>query len=374
LGPPVFSGVRLRHEPGAKACPERAEARPISLVHGARDLPKVTIDTYNEELRDDAGFLGDRANKGAFAEILDNWRERLGRLDDDPFGDTPTAEIGKKKLDKILAEGDPEPAGLIQGAIEEFATELAAVLRGFMKLKSWRQTKRIVVGGGLRNSRVGELAIGRASVLLKTDGIDIDVSPIRHHPDKAGLIGAVHLVPSWIMSGHDAILAVDIGGTNMRAGIIATELKKHPDLSKASVAHIECWRHADDKPKRAEAVERLIDMLRSLVKRAGKEKLALAPFIGIGCPGRLREDGTIERGAQNLPGNWESKHFSIAQQIKDGIPRIGDHETTVLMHDDAVIQGLSELPFMEDVARWSVVTIGTGLGNARFTNKKAKEK
>jgi hypothetical protein len=39
-----------------------------------------------------------------------------------------------------------------------------------------------------------------------------------------------------------------------------------------------------------------------------------------------------------------------------------------------VMQGLSQLPFMEDAARWGVVTIGTGLGNARFTNKKAKEK
>ena len=353
---------------------ERAEARPISVIHGARDLPEVVVDTYNEELRDEVGFIGDRANKGAFAEILDHWRERMRRLDDDPLGDTPTEEISKKKLDKILAEGEPEPAGLIQGAIEDFAGELAAVLRAFLKLRSWRQTESVVVGGGLRNSRVGELAIGRAAVLLKTDGIDIDLAPIRHHPDEAGLIGAVHLVPSWIMSGHDAILAVDIGGTNMRAGIVMTEVKKHPDLSKASVEHIEHWRHADEKPKREEAVERLVAMLGGLVKRAGKEKLKLAPFIGVGCPGLLREDGTIERGGQNLPGNWESKRFSIAARIKEGVPKIGDHETTVFMHNDAVMQGLSELPFVADVTRWGIVTIGTGLGNARFTKKKVKEK
>jgi hypothetical protein len=36
------------------------------------------------------------------------------------------------------------------------------------------------------------------------------------------------------------------------------------------------------------------------------------------------------------------------------------------MHNDAVIQGLSEQPFMTDVKRRGVVTIGTGLGNARF--------
>ena len=31
------------------------------------------------------------------------------------------------------------------------------------------------------------------------------------------------------------------------------------------------------------------------------------------------------------------------------------------------------MPFMQDVDRWGVLTIGTGLGNARFTNRK-KEK
>jgi hypothetical protein len=35
-----------------------------------------------------------------------------------------------------------------------------------------------------------------------------------------------------------------------------------------------------------------------------------------------------------------------------------------------VVQGLAEIPFMQDVERWGVLTIGTGLGNARFTNRK----
>jgi len=39
------------------------------------------------------------------------------------------------------------------------------------------------------------------------------------------------------------------------------------------------------------------------------------------------------------------------------------------MHNDAVVQGLSEIPFMQDVKRWGALTIGTGLGNARFTNR-----
>ena len=39
------------------------------------------------------------------------------------------------------------------------------------------------------------------------------------------------------------------------------------------------------------------------------------------------------------------------------------------MHNDAGVQGVSEVPFMRDVERWGVMTIGTGLGNASFTNR-----
>ena len=40
------------------------------------------------------------------------------------------------------------------------------------------------------------------------------------------------------------------------------------------------------------------------------------------------------------------------------------------MHNDAVVQGLSEIPYVQDVEHWGIFTIGTGLGNARFTNRK----
>ncbi len=61
---------------------------------------------------------------------------------------------------------------------------------------------------------------------------------------------------------------------------------------------------------------------------------------------------------------------NLPAQLRDAIPKIGDHETAFLMHNDAVVQGLSEVPFMQDVEHWGVLTIGTGLGNARFTNRK----
>jgi hypothetical protein len=115
-------------------------------------------------------------------------------------------------------------------------------------------------------------------------------------------------------------------------------------------------------------------MLNGLIKDAAKEKHKLLPFIGIGCPGLIRNDGSIARGGQNLPGNWERRHFELPKRLREGIDRIDGHEPTILMHNDAVLQGLSELPFMQEVERWGVLTIGTGLGNARFTNRAPEKK
>jgi predicted NBD/HSP70 family sugar kinase len=345
------------------------------IPHAALQLPAVVIDSYNVELRDKEGFIGDRASNRAFRAILEDWRERLRQIGDDPLGDAPSRDISKKKLDKVLIDGDPEAAGLIQGAIEDFAQELATIVRRFLKLKGWKDTERIVVGGGLRESRIGELAVGRATVILKAAGVDVTLVPIRNHPDEAGLLGAAHLAPSWMFSGHDSLLAVDIGGTNIRAGVVLTNLKKAADLSKAEVWKSELWRHRGEKPapSREEAVARLAGMLRDLRQKAEKEKLRLAPFIGVGCPGLIQEDGSIARGGQNLPGNWESSRFNLPDALAAAIPEIDSHETMVVMHNDAVVQGLSEVPFVQDLERWGVLTIGTGLGNARFTNRK-KEK
>ena len=74
-------------------------------------------------------------------------------------------------------------------------------------------------------------------------------------------------------------------------------------------------------------------------------------------------------GGQNLPGNWEGEGFNLAAELTSRLPRIRDHEPVVILHNDAVVQGLSEVPAMTDVTHWAVLTIGTGLGNARFTNR-----
>ena len=338
--------------------------------HGAARLPSVDVDSFNIELKDEDGFLGDRASKGAFRSILDGLRKPLKKNGEDPLGNKSADAISKSTLDETLAGEDVGAAALVHGAIEEFAGELAHVTSRFLKTKAWADTERIVVGGGFRQSRVGELAIARTDILLKADGFKVDLVPIRFHPDEAGLIGCLHLAPSWIFEAHDSILAVDIGGTNIRCGLVETRWKKASDLSKASVWKSELWRHADDEPSREGAVKRLVKMLKALIAEADAEGLKLAPFIGIACPGVINDDGSIAKGAQNLPGNWESSKFNLPASLIEAIPEIGGHDTAVLMHNDGVAQGLSEVPFMQDVDRWGVLTIGTGLGNARFSNRR----
>ncbi|MBR0695474.1 ROK family protein [Bradyrhizobium lablabi] len=338
--------------------------------HGAARLPSVDVDSFNIELKDEDGFLGDRASKGAFRRIFDRWRKPLRKSDEDPFGDEPSDKISKKTLDAILVGEDTEASAVVHSAIEEFAQELAYVTRRFLKTKAWAKTERIVVGGGFRESRLGELAIARTQIILKSEDFKVDMVPIRFHPDDAGLIGALHLAPSWIFEAHDSILAVDIGGTNIRCGVVETRWKRARDLSKAAVWKSELWRHADDEPTRDGAVKRLVKMLKDLIAAAEADGLKLAPFIGIACPGVIDEDGSIEKGAQNLPGNWESSKFNLPGSLVEAIPEIGGHDTAIVMHNDGVVQGLAEVPFMQDVGRWGVLTIGTGLGNARYTNRK----
>ena len=198
---------------------------PAVAAHGARRLPSVDVDSYNVELKDSEGFIGDRASKGAFRNMIDRIRKSMRKAGDDPLGDEDSDELTKAELDELLLRGEPEAAGLVHAAIEDFSQEFALIIQRFLKLKEWKDTERIAVGGGFRASRVGELVTGRTTVILKGEKIAIELAPIHNHPDEAGLIGAVHLAPAWMFHAFDALLAVDIGGTNICAGVVRLNLK-----------------------------------------------------------------------------------------------------------------------------------------------------
>lgn len=77
-------------------------------AHGASRLPSVEIDSFNIELKDDGGFIGDRESKSAFRDILEKWRKPLRKTGEDPFGKEPSEKVGKKLLDAILVGDDTE--------------------------------------------------------------------------------------------------------------------------------------------------------------------------------------------------------------------------------------------------------------------------
>jgi len=360
-------------KPSATSQAKDAKAqRELGIVgpHGDMRLASVVIEGYSLELRDGDGFVGDVASRTAFRHMLDAWRQLFTSMDGkDPMGDKPTRELSKHRLDALL-EKDGIAAQAIEAASEDYALQLAHVVQRFLKQKTWRGVERIIIGGGFHQSEVGSGAIARADKILKAEKVPVELRTLRHHSDEGGLIGWVHLAPPALLQSYDAILAVDIGGTNVRCGIVQTHLHRAPDMSLAEVVRREKWAHADDEPKRDELVEGIATMLEDLIAYADKKKIRLAPYIGVACPGLIVEDGSLAGGTQNLPGNWESTRFHLPRDLCERLPHIGDGRTQVCLHNDAVVQGLSEMPFMQDVERWAVLTVGTGLGNASFTNRR----
>ena len=338
---------------------------PSEALHGRGSIAGVRLDSYNLKLGGNGRFVGDEARGKAFQDILDSLRAERSRNGVDPLGSV--ASDDRHTLDALLEEGASPEADLIREAVASFAHAFADVSRQFLRTAEWRGTQRIAVGGGFRENRIGEEAIRQAQTWLRAAGFPVDLRPIRSHPDEAALLGAVHLCPTALLQDSEAILAVDIGGSNIRAGVVLLNHDHASDLGASEVLMREHWCHKDERPDRDETVERLIDMLRRLVEQATAADVRLAPFIGIGCPGEIRPDGTIECGTQNLPGDWEANGFHLPERVRSALPILGGSETVVAMHNDAVVQGLSELPYMRDVSRWGILTIGTGLGNARFS-------
>lgn len=339
-------------------------------VHGARHTERVSIDSYSLELEDSQGLVGDQASQTAFRQVLKDWQTALERAGLSPFGSLDVDELGNDELDRIASEGDNEAARALALSINEFSERLCYVIGRFMRHGQWSGVERIVIGGGFKESAIGRLAIRQTQRRLAAQGSRVELRALRHQADDGGLVGWAALHPHGPPA--QAFLAVDIGGTNVRCGIVEpVGALGGADVPDARVVKREKWRHADGDAPQNDLVEGIVEMLLRLMAHANEHRILLLPFIGIGCPGVIRRDGSIERGAQNLPGDWERASFHLPRRIAENIPAIANAKTLVLMHNDAVVQGLSELPFTLDIRRWAVLTIGTGLGNASFTNQLA---
>ena len=251
---------------------EEVQVRPAIAAHGASRLPAVNVESYNVELKDEDGFVGDRASKGALRQFIEDSRQPLRDLGQDPFGDEQSETLTKKHLDTLLVSGDREAAGIVQGAIESFAQELALVTRRFLKVKGWKDAERLVIGGGFSGSRVGELAIGRASVILKAEKINIDIAIIRNPPDEAGLIGAVQLAPPRCFRPMTPSSPSTSAAPTFVPASSNSILSVRPISPKPRSGSFELWRHGDEKIARSDAVEGLVQMLERLIgapKRRG---------------------------------------------------------------------------------------------------------
>src|SRR6202789_4333892 len=100
MGSPLVV-IRFRTRARAKMAEDTLTTSGIGR-HGAKRLPSVDVDSFNIELKDDDGYLGDRASKGAFRKILDALREPLKKNGDDPLGNKSADSISKNALDEAL--------------------------------------------------------------------------------------------------------------------------------------------------------------------------------------------------------------------------------------------------------------------------------
>lgn len=338
--------------------------------HGRRSFASVTVDGYSLEMEDAHGLVGDQASETAFRELLRSWQGTVESAGPRPFGRECLDDMSREELDRLAAQpaaGDGQAVRTLALAINEFSGRLARVIGRFMQDPTWHGVEHVAVGGGFKESLIGRLAIRGAESQLDQAGIKVPLRVMHSAADEGGLLGWAS-IPD-VSSLGPAFLAIDIGGTNVRCGIVEFLEDAADGQALATVPDCEKWRHANDDPARKDLVEGIVDMLHRRLEFARARGLSLAPFIGVACPGIICADGSIDRGADNLPGDWSRASFHLPQRLRENVPQILGEPTRVVMHNDAVIQGLSELPWLRDARRWAAVTIGTGLGNASYANQ-----
>jgi hypothetical protein len=337
---------------------------PRPTAKRAKPRAEIRICGYGATLPDPdkpGSFLGDRVSGRAFVKLFQRYCKKC-RLD-------VAGKMSEGDIDRLLEDGEPEEERAVRDVAVEFGDQLAEVIKLFLKWSYWKKTERIVIGGGMAARHVGDIAIHAAQARLMKAHPGLELERIHHHPNEAGLVGSVHLIPPSRLSGKDGLLAIDIGGSKVRAGIVEFGERKSGLLPDARVWRAEVWRHAKARASQRKLIKVMAGMLTSLVKEADEAKFRLSPLVRVGVPGEIDKDGYILSGAHNLPGDWEDPQFNLPLELGAKLPKIDGEPASVSIHNDAVVQGLAELPFMRDVKRWGILTIGSGLGNAHFVNR-----
>ena len=330
----------------------------------AEPRAEIRIDGHSAKLPDPenvGSFLGDRVSGRAFVKLFKQHCKKCKLKAE--------RKLSEGDIDRLLEDGDAVEERAVRDVAVEFGGRLAEVIKLFLKSSYWRRTDRIVIGGGMASRHVGDIVIHAAQSRLMKSHPGLELERIHHHPNEAGLVGSVHLIPPSRTHGKDGMLAVDIGGSKVRAGIVEFGERKSGLLADARVWRVEVWRHAKARASQRKLIKMIAELLSTLIEEAEKSEFRLTPLVRVGVPGDIDKDGYILAGAHNLPGDWEDPSFNLPLELAAKLPKIGGEPASVSIHNDAVIQGLAELPFMRDVKYWGIFTIGSGLGNAHFTNR-----
>jgi hypothetical protein len=88
-----------------------------------------------------------------------------------------------------------------------------------------------------------------------------------------------------------------------------------------------------------------------------------------GAPAPSPATAPSRKARKTCQATGRSTTSALPPSSPQQLPLINGHEPLYVIHNDAVVHGLSEVPNMKDVQHWAVMTIGTGLANARFTNR-----
>ena len=146
-----------------------------------------------------------------------------------------------------------------------------------------------------------------------------------------------------------SFIGIDLGGTNVRAGLITADGKMHT----CQDALIEARRGP------AEGIQRIISLIEKVIRESSSQPAA----IGFGATGPVDHRlGTINN-PYTLP-TWEEVDIITPLRNHFGIP--------VILENDADVAALGEawLGAGKGVARLMVVTVGTGIGTALIIDGK----
>jgi len=146
-----------------------------------------------------------------------------------------------------------------------------------------------------------------------------------------------------------AAVGIDLGGTNIKIGIVSNDGKL---ISKNSI-----------KTEAEKGPEQIIENIKSGIKTILKGKTSKIKGIGIGCPGVINVKKATVENPPNLPG-WKKIKLAAIIEKEFNIP--------TSIENDANAAAIGELIFGagKKYSSFVMVTLGTGVGGGIVFNKK----